>query len=291
MKKILLDTDIGSDIDDAVCLAYLLAHPECDLLGITTVSGETHKRAMLASALCYVADKPETPIMPGAENPLIIAQEQTKAQQAAALGSWEHEATFMEGEAIEFLRDTIRLHPGEVTLLAIGPLTNIALLFKIDEEIPHLLKEIVLMCGWFTEDKLEWNAKLDPHATAIVYNAPVKIHRSIGIDVTRQVRMDASQVSARFTHPVLQPVKDFARVWFEERDVLTFHDPLAAATIFNDTVCQFSPGVVDVEYRRGEMMGQTKWTPRDTGQHQVALQVDAAGFFDEYFSVFKQVEG
>ncbi len=53
--KVLLDTDIGSDIDDAVCLAYLLAQAECRLLGITTVSGEAGKRAMLASALCKVA--------------------------------------------------------------------------------------------------------------------------------------------------------------------------------------------------------------------------------------------
>ena len=55
--KVLLDTDIGSDIDDAICLAYLLAHPDCDLVGITTVSGEPVKRAMLASAVCKAAGK------------------------------------------------------------------------------------------------------------------------------------------------------------------------------------------------------------------------------------------
>ena len=55
--KVLLDTDIGSDIDDAICLAYLLAKPECELLGITTVSGEPEKRAMLASAVCKAAGK------------------------------------------------------------------------------------------------------------------------------------------------------------------------------------------------------------------------------------------
>lgn len=55
--KVLLDTDIGSDIDDAICLAYLLAHPDCDLVGIPTVSGEPVKRAMLASAVCKAAGK------------------------------------------------------------------------------------------------------------------------------------------------------------------------------------------------------------------------------------------
>jgi len=62
--KILLDTDIGSDIDDAVCLAYLLANPDCDLLGITTVTGDTVKRASMASVLCKIAGR-NIPIHPG----------------------------------------------------------------------------------------------------------------------------------------------------------------------------------------------------------------------------------
>jgi purine nucleosidase len=71
--KILLDTDIGigSDIDDAVCLAYVLAQPEAEVLGITTVTGEANKRAMLCSALCKVAGK-DIPIFPGAEEPFLI---------------------------------------------------------------------------------------------------------------------------------------------------------------------------------------------------------------------------
>ncbi len=64
--KVLLDTDIGSDIDDAVCLAYLLANPECELMGITTVSGESVKRAQVASAICKVAGQ-VIPIFPGVE--------------------------------------------------------------------------------------------------------------------------------------------------------------------------------------------------------------------------------
>jgi inosine-uridine nucleoside N-ribohydrolase len=63
MTKVLLDTDIGTDVDDAVCLAYLLSHPECELLGITTVTGEAVKRASLASVLCKAAGR-EIPIFP-----------------------------------------------------------------------------------------------------------------------------------------------------------------------------------------------------------------------------------
>ena len=82
--KVLLDTDIGSDIDDAVCLAYLLAQPECELLGITTVSGEVEKRAQIASALCRTAGR-QVPIFPGTADPLLVPQKQPQAPQAAAL--------------------------------------------------------------------------------------------------------------------------------------------------------------------------------------------------------------
>lgn len=292
-KKILLDTDIGSDIDDAVCLAYLLAQPECDLLGITTVSGEPLQRARLASALCRAAGR-DLPIYPGAAEPLLIPQRQTVASQAVKLDRRPHSHDFPDGEAVEFLRRTIRAHPHEITLLTIGPLTNIALLFAVDPEIPALLDSLVMMCGIFTKDlpqyggKREWNALLDPHATAMVYRARPPIHRSIGLDVTSQVVMPAADVRARFRGPLLTPVLDFAEVWFNERKDLTFHDPLAAVCLFDEEVCRFGRGSVDVQLQPSELQGQTLWhggAPH--GAHEVALEVDAGRFFDHYFSVFE----
>src|SRR5574341_1196269 len=190
--KILLDTDIGTDIDDAVCLAYLLANTQSELLGITTVTGEAEKRAMMASVLCKMAGK-NIPIFPGAEQPLLVPQKQTQAQQAVALSNWEHDKDFPRGQAIEFMRQTIRAHPNEIILLTIGPLTNAGLLFSVDPEIPALLKGLVMMCGRFTNrvqgnyGPLEWNAYGDPHASAIVYRADVRVHRSVGLDVTSRV--------------------------------------------------------------------------------------------------------
>lgn len=291
MTKIILDTDIGSDIDDAVCLAYLLAQPQCELLGITTVTGEVEKRAMLASALCKVAGR-QTPIYPGADTPLLIAQKQPIAHQAAALSKWDHDMLFPRGQAIEFLRQTIHQHPGEITLLTIGPLTNIGLLFKVDPEIPYLLKQIVLMCGVFTtrtvETPLEWNAMLDPHATAIVYRAPTPIHRSIGLDVTCRVTMGAAQVRQKFQTPLLRPVLDFAEVWFQNADKITFHDPLAATTIFDDSICAFERGNVEIEVSDEKLLGQTRWQPAaDPGRHEVALDVRPERFFEHYFGVVK----
>ena len=290
-EKILLDTDIGSDIDDAICLAYLRAQPQCELLGITTVSGEPEKRAMMASAQCKLAGK-SVPIYPGAADPLLITQKQPKAPQAEALSNWEHETTFPAGEAVEFLRRPVRAHPGGITPLTIGPVTNPDLLFSVDPEIPYLLKQLVMMCGVFVPEQmarphmLEWNALLDPHATAIVYRAPVRIHRSLGLDVTTQVVMAADEVRSRFQAGLLRPVLDFAEVWFQQRDAITFHDPLAAVSIFDPGSCGFSRGEVAVEYTDAERLGQTRWQPAETGRHEIALTVDAQRFFHQYFAVF-----
>jgi len=292
--KVLLDTDIGSDIDDAVCLAYLLAQQECELLGITTVTGEAQKRAMMASALCKVAGK-QVPIFLGAEEPLLVAQQQPKAPQASALAHWDHDEDFPSGQAVEFLRSTIRENPGEVVLLTIGPLTNVALLFKTDPEIPSLLKGLVMMCGVFADrlpgfKPLEWNALLDPHATAIAYRANVATHRSIGLDVTSRVVMDAESVRQRFSHGLLRPVLDFAEVWFKSPHLqrITFHDPLAAATIFDDRICSFERGSVRVELDDGRQRGRTLWIPGTSpARHEVALDVDSEHFFEHYFSVFQ----
>lgn len=290
--KLLLDTDIGSDIDDAVCLAYLLANPACDLLGITTVSGEAQARARMASAMCKVAGR-QIPIYPGRDEPLLIAQQQPHAPQAAALSRWPHEVDFAQGQAVEFLRQTIRAHPGEVVLLAIGPMTNVAALFAADAEIPALLKGLVLMCGVFTNrlagvGPREWNALLDPTAAAIVYRAAPAMHRSIGLDVTCQVTMAAEAVRQRFQAPLLRPVLDFAEVWFQKADTITFHDPLAAATIFDDAICSFERGAVDVELSSARLSGMTHWRADPLGRHEVALSVNSQRFLDHYFSFFPQ---
>lgn len=138
MTKLLLDTDIGTDVDDAVALAYLLAHPDCELLGITTVTGEAEKRASLASVLCNAAGM-DIPIYPGADHPMQGEQRQKIAQQAEVLPRWSHETDFPMNQAVDFLADSIRSHPNEITLLTIGPLTNIGMLFSNYPDVADLL--------------------------------------------------------------------------------------------------------------------------------------------------------
>jgi purine nucleosidase len=194
---ILLDTDIGSDIDDAVCLAYLLAQPRCELLGITTVSGQPRVRASLVDAVCQAAGRRDIPIHAGAERGMGTGEVvQPEVPQAAVLANVPHRAPeqFPSGTAVEFLRQSIRARPHQLTLLAIGPMTNLGLLFTIDPEIPRLLKALVLMCGVFIDKSpgmpaREWNALCDPVATHLTYHAKAAPHLSIGLDVTGKCRM------------------------------------------------------------------------------------------------------
>lgn len=288
--KVVLDTDIGTDIDDAVCLAYLLAHPACRLLGVTTVTGEAKQRAGIASAVCRAAGR-EVPVFPGAEAPLVVDQKQLQAPQATVLSSWPHRADFPACGAVDFLRSTVRQHPHEVVLLAVGPLTNIALLFCLDPGIPELLKGLVLMCGVYTESvrrvrPRERNASGDPHATAAVFRRAVHGTRVLGLDVTARVSMTASEIARRFRGPILKPVLDMAEVWFRDHDAITFHDPLAATTVFDDTLCRFENGRLAVDVSDPAAPGSTSWTPSIRGPHQLAVTVDTARFFRSFFSVF-----
>lgn len=224
--------------------------PECDLLGVTTVSGESRRRAMLASTMIEAAGR-DIPVIPGVEDPLLVEPRQTTAQQAIRLVNWPHKKLFLQRNAISFMAETILSNHVEVTLLAIGPLTNIAMLFTVYPEVKTALSQLVLMCGEFfpstgVQSEVEWNALLDPHAAAMVYRAEIGVHRSIGLDVTKQVKLSSEEVQRRFKHPIPEPVKDFAEIWFRDQEVLIFHDPLAAVTIFDPSICQFSRGQVIV---------------------------------------------
>lgn len=289
MKKMLLDTDIGTDVDDAVALAYLLSHPDCDLLGITTVTGEAEKRASLASVICRAAGK-DVPIYPGADRPMQGEQRQPVAQQAASLARWSHQTDFPRDQAVDFLATTIRAHPGEVTLLTIGPLTNAGLLFSQHPEVAGLLAGFVMMGGNFDEagpegQRIEWNIAGDLLASEIVYRAPVRLHRSLGLNVTQKVMMSAEHVRARYTAPLLQPVLDMAEIWFAGfYPFITYHDPLAAAVIFEPGLCSYEQGTVTLD--KIDKPGRTLWQPGSAhAPHQAAMTVDVDGYFEHFFQI------
>lgn len=301
---ILFDTDIGSDIDDAVALNYLLHQRDCEMVGITTVSGDVAKRAALARALCETMDADSIPVLAGAPGPILHGRGQPTVPQFSAIEERSPSLEFEPGAAIEFMRRTIRERPGEITLLAVGPMTNLALLFTLDPEIPSLLKRLVLMCGiffgweprqnWRTgPGAREWNALQDPIATALAYRAGVADHLSIGIDVTRQCTMPAESCRERFGRgdDAAKLVLKMANVWFaRSSEFITFHDPLAATCIFEPTLCEYSSGRVEVEARAGPLEGLTMFEPHSTQReipalHRVATSVDVGRFFSHYFEV------
>lgn len=287
MKTLWLDTDIGSDIDDALALAYLLARDDCELLGISTVTEVDNQRARLASALCRIAGK-DVPIYPGLPLPLLVPPRQTAVPQAVALTRWPHRTDFPQNCAIDALRAAVRARPGEVSLLAIGPMTNIGVLFALDPELPSLLKELVLMCGAFHfpdwPDAVEWNAVNDPHAAALVYRASPPRCASFGLDVTKKVVLDRTEFEPRIRATEMgRCVLDMAGAWFEQTERVTFHDPLAAAAIFEPSLCGCKRGSVVIELENPALLGRTHWTPQEGGTQEIAVSVDAPRFLEHFF--------
>lgn len=289
---LLFDTDIGSDIDDALALAYLLREPRCELLGITTVSGQAQVRAQLADAVCRAAGREAIPVHAGAESPLLVPPKQKEAPQAVVLSRWPHAGAVPPHTAVPFLRETIRSRPGEITLLAVGPLTNVALLFGLDPETPRLLRRLVLMGGVYTTrcpgaPRTEWNASCDPHAAEIVFRAPVPELIAFGLDVTFRCLLPAEECRRRFRGGPLDVVADMAEVWFERRPWIRFHDPLAAVGVFEPDVCAYESGRAEVELVSPRVAGMTHWTPQPGGPHRIATEVNPERFFERYFAVFR----
>jgi purine nucleosidase len=296
MTPVLFDTDIGNDIDDAVALAYLLCQKDCELVGITTATGDTAKRAALCEVICRAAGREEIPIHAGLAGPLLHGTEQGVAQYAA-IESLPHRKDYPTGfGALEFLRNTIRSRPGEITLLAVGPLTNIGTLFAADPELPRLLKRIVLMCGRFTDGgpgAREWNALLDPIATALAYKHGAGKLLSVGLDVTLKCVLPAAPVRERFAAAggALTATLGMAEVWFNRAEHLTFHDPLAAALLFAPELCTYQSGTVTPVMEPGPLEGLTRWQAEKNGPHEIATTVDVDAFFAHYFSVTRDESG
>ena len=187
MQKILLDTDIGGDIDDAICLAYLLKEPQCDLLGITTVCGEPEKRAAVADAICRAAGR-QVPIVAGLDTTLQPVPLYPTPEGAGALEQWPH-STYEKGDAPEFLYEKIRENPHQVVLIAIGNLTNVATLFTAHPDAVGLLKGLSVMNGYFGQERLpeplyNWNSWADPMASKIVFASAPASHRAVPLEVT-----------------------------------------------------------------------------------------------------------
>jgi purine nucleosidase len=201
---------------------------------------------------------------------------------------------FEAGSAVTFLRDTILASPGELTLLTIGPLTNVGLLFATYPEVASSLRSLVIMGGAYSMScwvggGQEWNTFCDPTAARIVYRAPVADHRSLGLNVTTQCTMPSDDIVSRFTAigGALGVVAAMTEVWATDVDTVTFHDPLAAVSVVEPDVCGWQRGRVSVETTSRRLRGATSFDAGDDGSpHLVAHTVDPARFFDVLFGAW-----
>lgn len=284
MEKVLLDTDIGGDIDDAICLGYLLKEPQCRLIGITTVCGEAEIRASVADAICRTAGK-EIPIVAGLDTPLQPIPVYPTPDGAGALAFWQHN-TYEKGDAPAFLYQKIKENPHEVVLIGIGNMTNIATLFTTYPDAAGLLKGLYVMNGYFGEAPLpepyyNWNSWADPLASKIVFATNVAIHRVVPLEVTDTLTLEAKQAKTLLhsDSDLMKAIFSFGGAWLEKSEKLTLHDPLAAVCIFHPDICHFERGKVQVETELERNMGGTSFTPSSQGNIEIAREVDREAFY------------
>ena len=302
---VLLDTDIGTNIDDSLALAYLLRNPQCDLLGVTTVSGDVARRAACADVICREAGRDDVPIHCGAPGPLLSGPGQAAVPLYPAIAHHPHRPDRAPGTAIEFLRSAIRDRPGEVTLLTLGPFTNVALLFALDPGIPSMLRSIVSMAGVYYphERTVETNVLIDPIAAAMVYQAtarpPAAPHTLVGLNVTTRCTLPAADARDRLRSavPPAPAVLEMAEASFRRRRHVTLNDPLAAAAVFAPDVCTYEGGTVTMRTdHAGEEAARTYFaadraSPGNSSNHRVAKGVRLDRFFGEFFDTLSDGPG
>jgi inosine-uridine nucleoside N-ribohydrolase len=273
---ILLDTDIGTDIDDAFAVALIARSPELELLGVTTVSGDTHARARLAAKLLWEAGLRRVPVVAGEPGrPLPI--EQTR---------WARNfrsPQLRPGSAVNFLDATLRRLPGTTTIVAIGPLTNIAALLQKDPAIAKKISRIVLMGGsiyhGYGDDPTpvaEYNIAADPAAAQKVFSSGVHM-LMVPLDVTAMLQLRAPDRHRVFTH--LSPVTDALAVLYNlwNQRTPTLFDPMAVAMVIDPALCQTKLLNVQVDAN-----GFTRVVDNKPPNATVALHTDPKKFFDLY---------
>lgn len=254
--RILLDCDPG--IDDALAIALAAGHPEIELAGITTVSGNVSLDLTTRNALklCDFLGL-GCPVAAGAARPLTREAVRAEAVHGTAgLGHAhlpEPTGRLDDRHAARFLIETIRQNPGELTLVAVGPMTNIALAVSLDPGIVDLVRDVVLMGGAAAvpgniTPAAEFNIGADPEAAKIVFDAGWAV-TMVGLDATRQTPAESAQVEAmrsfgRLSDELLLPCLTFQG---SEHGGPYVHDACALAHVVSDAVLVLSPARVDVE--------------------------------------------
>jgi inosine-uridine nucleoside N-ribohydrolase len=225
-QKIIIDTDPG--IDDAMAIFYALQSPELDVIGLTTIFGNGHVEVTTANALrlLEIAGRADIPVAAGAANPIATVYPgptpEVHGEDAQGNLFLPPPSTKPVREtAAEFLIDQVMGHPGEITLVPVGPLTNLALALRLEPRIARNVREVVLMGGAaFVPGNItpaaEANIWNDADAADLVFSAdwPVTM---VGLDVTHRVLMRRTQAESygEINTPMAQHVRRIIPVYLD----------------------------------------------------------------------------
>ena len=298
--RILFDTDPG--IDDACAILLALASPELTVEGLSVVHGNCSLEQATVNALSVLelANADHIPVAKGCELPLVqpsLLAPETHGDTGLGYAKLpEPRLKPISQHAVDFLIEKILGAPGEITLVAIGPLTNVALAIRQEPRIAEALKEIIIMGGAIryegnTTAVAEFNTYVDPHAAHIVFHAGIPA-TLVPLDVTYQCILAPDDVRRlqEVKSPITQFVADATRFYMEfhdeyqQIDGCVINDPLALALTFAPELCTYQELPVDVDLSGGISMGKTvadfyNYT-KQPANLKVALGVQARDFID-----------
>jgi purine nucleosidase len=248
--KIIIDTDIGDDVDDAFAVGLALASPEVEILGITTAWGDTRLRARLVDRLLAETGSAGIPVAEG-----IPTQSKTPFSQAR----WAQAGPPLQPHpaAVDFLLGQIRRNPGDVTLVAIGPLTNIGAVIDRDPSTFKKLSRVVLMGGSIRKgyDDLGYTPDQGPQPEYNIYSdipAAQKLFAS-GVPIfmmpldSTQLKLDEEKRALLFRQGT--PLTDALTLLYHEwgQQTPTLFDVMAVAYVIDPALCPVQPLQITVD--------------------------------------------
>lgn len=259
---LILDTDIGMDVDDAIALCFAALDPRLDLLAVTTVNGDTKKRAAVARALLRLVGRPEIPVGAGASLPLDGRGHAFMPSNHVDVDPVQALVDEPLPSAHELLTATLEQADAPVTVCAIGALTNLSQCFTARPDLLARVARIQVMGGClgpysadgFEGPPFEFNVSCDAAASAVLMGLPVPIGL-VPIDVTVHAFFDeadrAAIRSAGRLGRVLDVLMDdflafLARLMPQASPRIRLHDPLTVATLVEPAVARFEPCAISV---------------------------------------------
>ncbi len=272
-KRILIDTDPG--IDDSLAILLALASPELKVEGVSVVHGNCSVEQALSNALgvLELARAGHIPVARGFELPLVqpslLALETHGDAGIGYARLPSPTARPVAQHSVEFLINKIMSAPGEITLVCIGPLTNVAVALRKESGIIKAVKEVVIMGGAIrhqgnTSPLAEFNVYVDPHAAHMVYHSGMPI-TLVPLDVTYQCALTYADVGRlqRIDSPISRFIADSTRFYMEYHDEYQqiegciINDPLALALTLAPELCDYEAHYVDVDLSGGVSLGKT----------------------------------